>query len=222
MKKLIQFLAPFFPLAVHRCLLNKFCGYQISKSSKLGYCWIFAKQFTAAANSYVGHGTVIKGLGKLELNERSRIGRLNWITAFPKSNNATHFTHLPERRPELIIGEHSAITNRHIIDCTDRIQIGKFSTIAGFRSQFLTHTIDLPTNRQTAAPILIGDYCFVGTGTICLGGSQLPDYCVIGAGSMFRTKETQTHHLYSGNPAKAVTELSPDYQYFNRSSGFVR
>ena len=49
-------------------------------------------------------------------------------------------------------------TKYHHFDCTSNIHIGKFTTIAGYHSQFLTHSIDLYENRQDSNSILIGDY----------------------------------------------------------------
>src|SRR3712207_7972137 len=43
-----------------------------------------------------------------------------------------------------------------------------------FRSQFLTHSIDLLENVQRSRPIKIGKFCFVGTNSVILGGSVLP------------------------------------------------
>jgi acetyltransferase-like isoleucine patch superfamily enzyme len=121
----------------------------------------------------------------------------------------------------LLIGAHSAITHRHLIDCTNRVTIGRFTTVAGFQSQMLTHSIDLEHNRQASAPISIGDYCFVGTNSVFLGGSAIPDYCVVGAKSLVNKAFADTHHLYGGVPARQLQGLPADYAYFQRTSGFV-
>ena len=148
------------------------------------------------------------------------IGRGNWITGFPLGLSR-HFATEAERRPELIIGPHSAITHRHLIDCTNSITIGRFTTFAGFQSQMLTHSIDIERSCQASAPIRIGDYCFVGTNSVLLGGSVLPDYCVLGAKSLLNKSFTQTHRLYGGLPAREVQEIPADAAYFHRSEGFV-
>src|SRR5207245_5527131 len=86
-------------------------------------------------------------------------------------------------QPQLIVGDHAAITHRHLIDCTDSITIGRFTTVAGHRSQFLTHGIDFEDCVQKAKPIEIGQYCHIGTSCILLPGSRLPDYSMLGAAS---------------------------------------
>ena len=150
----------------------------------------------------------------------SRIGRGNWITGFPLSG-ARHFLQEPDRMPELHVGTHAAITNRHLIDCTNRVELGAFSTFAGFRSQILTHSIDLGSCRQSSAPVRIGRYCFVGTGCTLLGGSSLPDFSVLAAMSLLNSAQSLTHRLYAGVPATEVRVLDDSLGYFRRTTGFV-
>lgn len=156
----------------------------------------------------------------MEMGEHSSVGRGNWITGFPVGTTR-HFVHDIDRQPALILGAHAAITNRHLIDCTNTVSLGEFSTMAGFRSQLLTHSIDLVESRQSSQPVSIGRYCFVGTGCIVLGGSVLPDRSVLGAGSVLRAAMAETDTLYAGIPARAVRLLAPDAKYFSRTVGFV-
>jgi acetyltransferase-like isoleucine patch superfamily enzyme len=171
----------------------------------------------------IGNLNVIKGLNKLELADFASIGSLNWISAFPLNTNSLHFQHeASNRRPELVLGEHAAITNRHLLDCTNRIEIKRFSTFAGFKSTVLTHSIDLKECRQSSKPITIGEYCFVGTGCILLGGTIVPDYSVLAAGSTISKPMEIAYGLYGGTPAKFIKSLeTEDLQYFKRSIGFV-
>jgi acetyltransferase-like isoleucine patch superfamily enzyme len=171
-------------------------------------------------NTSIGHFTVAKNLNLLHLKAHATIGRGNWITGFPLGD-LRHFASETERRPELVMGEHSAITHRHLFDCTNAITIGRFTTIAGFQSQFISHTIDIAQNRQVSHPIKLGDYCFVGSNSVLLGDSVLPDYCVLGAKSLLNKAYTQTYRLYGGVPARELSVLSADCDYFNRRQGFV-
>ena len=168
----------------------------------------------------VGHLTVVKGASLVRLGESASIGNLNWITAFA-SGDARHFSHQTNRKPELIVEEQAAITNRHLIDCTNIVTIGAFSTFAGFRSQILTHSIDIAEGRQSSQPVTIGRYCFVGTGCVVLGGSVLPDYSVLGAMSLLNKEYSETYWLYAGVPAKPVKMIEKGSKYFTRMTGFV-
>jgi acetyltransferase-like isoleucine patch superfamily enzyme len=162
----------------------------------------------------------VKGLDLLSMGVEASIGRLNWITGYP-SGRPPHFMHQTGRHPELVMAAQSGITNRHIVDCTDRISIDSFSIVAGFRSQLLTHSINLATNRQEARPITIGRYCFVGTASTLLGGASLPDYCVLGANSLLNKSFTTSYRLYGGVPAAELGELDPQLAYFLRDNVFV-
>ncbi len=215
-----MFLSLLLPWALRRAFLEKQFGFTIHPSSRIGFAWILPERLIMEANTAIGHLTLCKNIAVLHLHEHASIGRGNWITGFPLGPSR-HFAGETERRPQLILGVHSAITNRHFIDCTNSVTIGKFTTFAGFQSQVLTHTIDLAQNRQTSAPVFIGDYCFVGTNCVLLGGSALPDFCVLGAKSLLNKSFTEAYNLYGGVPARAIQKLSPDLAYFNRSEGFV-
>jgi acetyltransferase-like isoleucine patch superfamily enzyme len=171
-------------------------------------------------HAQIGHFTLCKGLQLMHIHAHGRVGNGNWITGFPLTTSG-HFSHQADRNPALTVGEHAAITNRHIIDCTDSVTIGKFTTFAGFQSQILTHSINLETCRQHALPVFIGDYCFVGTNVVILGGSTLPSYSVLGAKSLLNKEHSDTYTLYAGVPAKPVKKLESDLGYFNREEGFV-
>ncbi|MFL6594338.1 MAG: acyltransferase [Chthoniobacterales bacterium] len=220
MKKLLLLLSLLLPWNARRTFLVRQFGYEIHPSARIGLGWILPDRLIMEANTRIGHLTICKNIALLHLREHALIGNGNWITGFPLGPSP-HFASETDRRPELIIGEHSAITHRHFIDCTNRITIGKFTTFAGFQSQMLTHSIDLEANRQASTPIRVGDYCFVGTNSVFLGGAVLPDYCVLGAKSLLNKAFTETHQLYGGVPAKPLQALPADYAYFHRTTGFV-
>jgi acetyltransferase-like isoleucine patch superfamily enzyme len=209
-----------FPWPIRRRLLEKLLGYTIHPTSRIGIAWVLPRRLVMEAHSTIGHLTVCKGLELLWLQHHAIVGRGNWITGFP-AGHPVHFAHQEDRQPQLVLKEHSAITNRHIIDCTNSVTIGKYATFAGFRSQILTHSIDLENGRQSSAPIVIGDYCFVGTDCVLLGGSALPDYSVLGAKSLLNSRYDQNYYLYAGVPAKPIKKLSEEYRYFTRTTGYV-
>ena len=220
MKQLLKWISVLLPWGVRRSILEKQFGYEIHPSAKVGFAWIFPKRLVMEQGSRIDHLTVCKNIDLLHLKERASIGRGNWITGFPPGPSQ-HFAHQPDRQPQLILGEQSAITHRHLIDCTSSVTIGKFTTVAGFQSQIITHWIDIEQSRQASAPIGIGNYCFVGTNSVLIGGAVLPDFCVLGAKSLLNKAFIETYQLYGGVPARAIQPLSPDCKYFHRTEGFV-
>ena len=221
MKTLLAALSIFLPWALRRRLLGRAFGYEIHPTARIGFSLVLPQRLVMEASAYIGHGTMCKNLGSIHLHEHAFIGNGNWITGYPPGPSR-HFAHQPDRRPELILGRHAAITNRHFIDCTATVSIGAFTTFAGFSSQILTHSIDLAASRQAASPVTIGEYCFVGTNCVLLGGSALPDRSVLGAKSLLNKAFQETGTLYGGVPAKPLSTLPVDRMaYFRRETGFV-
>jgi acetyltransferase-like isoleucine patch superfamily enzyme len=220
LRLIVAFITLFLPWALKRPLLNWLLGYQLNPSAWIGFSIVAVSAASMGEGARVGHLTVIRGLKQLELGDFAHIGNLNWITGndvnpFPVADTG----YLAE--VVLMIGSHSAITNRHYIDCMGGVIIGGFTTIAGVRSQMLTHSINLESCIQQVKPIVIGDYCFVGTGCIILSGSNLPNNCVLAPGSVLRSKLVKEWSLYAGVPAKALKEIPSSHLYFHRLIGFV-
>lgn len=220
MRPFILVISFFFPWPLRRLILEKVLGYQIHPTCRIGVSWVLPQKLVMENYSTIGHLNVFKGLDCVHLKKYARIGRGNWITGL-SSKNVSHFCDQDNRRPQLVVGEHSAITNRHLIDCTDSVTIGDFSIFAGFQSQVLSHSIDFINSKQLSLPIKIGDYCFVGTNCVLLGGSSLPDYSVLGAKALLNKNFNESYYLYGGVPAKPIKILSQKSQYFNRIRGFV-
>ena len=207
------------PQAVKRLLLNELLGYRIHATARIGLSLIYPKHLIMGGNSRIGNLNYCKNLSLLSIGECSLIGNLNWITAIP--TEASAFRDEKGRAPRLELGNHAAITNRHLIDCCNQVSIGNYSTLAGFRSQILTHAIDLKASKQVSAPVSIGDYCFVGTNVVVLAGSTLPDRSVLGASAFLAESFQDDYMLYAGVPAKPIKKLDVDYCYFERIDGFV-
>lgn len=220
MKTLLHVLVSLLPWRLKRIALSTLFGYELHPTAYIGKSIVIAKRVCLGRNARIGHFTLVKGLDVLALGEEARLGNLNWVSGFP-SGSSRHFVHQPDRTPSLVVGDYSAITNRHLLDCTNQVRIGRYTTFAGFRSQILTHSIDLAENRQSSEPVCIGDYCFVGTDSVILGGARLPSFSVLGAKSLLNKTHDAEYTLYAGVPAKAVKELPKDWRYFCREVGYV-
>jgi acetyltransferase-like isoleucine patch superfamily enzyme len=216
----LKLLTLLLPWPLRRRILTSLFGYELHPTSRIGLSWVFPEKLVLEEKASIGSLTVCKHLSLLHLKSHATIGRGNWITGFPPGH-AKHFAHQPGRSPQLIVEEHAAITHRHLIDCTHRVEIGRFSTLAGFQSQILSHSIDLEHCRQSSAPVRIGDYCFVGTNSVILGGSTLPSHSVLGAKSLLNKVYENEYSLYAGVPARELKKLDRNLPYFTRAIGFV-
>jgi acetyltransferase-like isoleucine patch superfamily enzyme len=220
-RKLLHAALACLPWPLRRKILNTFCGCDIHPTARIGFSLVLPRRLIMEEHSSIGHMTVAINLDFIHLGPYVTIGRGNWITGFPTAGGGKHFAHQSDRKSELIVGAHSAITNRHLIDCTGGVSIGRLTTFAGFQSQILTHSIDLAEARQSSAPIRIGDYCFIGTNCVLLGGSSLPSYSVLGAKSLLNKDLRDEYFLYAGCPAKPVKPLARNLRYFDRQSGYI-
>lgn len=218
--KFSMLLSLLLPWSIRRRYLGSQFGYSLHPTSRIGLSWIFPRRLIMEEGARIGHFNMCKNADLLHLGAHSLIGQLNWITGFPLGSSR-HFAHQVDRQPELIVERHAGISSRHFIDCTARVRIGAYTTLAGYRSQLITHSIDLEAGRQSSEPIDIGEYCFLGTEAVILGGSTLPHHCVLGAKSLLNKKWEEPFHLYGGVPAKPLKALPQDLAYFQRQEGFV-
>ena len=214
----VLYLITFFtPWPLRRRLLILFYNYEIAPTAHIGFSWIRPQRLTMKDNSRIGNLTICTGLSLLELQESARIGNRNQIFG-PRLGSTNDYKHRL-RFPALKLGTSAAITHQHIIDCTDTISIGQTSLVAGYRSQFLSHSLDLREARQDCEPITIGHSCLVGTASVVLKGAVLPDRSVLGAGSVLK-KEVNDRQpgLYWGVPAARIGDSERYERWFDRSS----
>lgn len=211
---LIQLILMPLPWVLRRRLLQTLFGYDLHATARIGMSIVMpAKKLTMDRGSYIGHGTLARGMDVISLGALARIGHLNWIYAVPRSD--PNLSHEPQRRPELIMDDESVITRRHLIDCSNTVRLGRRALVVGYRTQVITHGFSTTKSaRLYTKPVVIGSYTLIGTGCIVLGGAVLPDYSALGAGSTLRSGFVETHSLYSGVPAERVAGIPPDSAYF--------
>lgn len=208
------------PWSIRRRLLNRLFGYRIAPTARIGFSLVLLDELVLDEGARIGHLNVIKSFDRLEMRAMAKIGDRNHISGIG-SRNAQHFSDEVGRRPEILMGEHASITGRHLIDCCNRIEIGRFTTVAGAGTHILTHAISIKRNRQMSAPVRIGQYCFVGAASVVLKGAVLPDFSVLAANSTLHRAFEETYGIYSGVPAERVRALEPDSAYFQRDTGYV-
>ena len=216
---LIAAVALLFPWRIRRWLLIRGLGYQIDPTARIGLAWVLPETLFMGPGSQVAALTVIKSVGHVSLGADATIGRGNWITGYPP--NGASFQSQPDRRSELIMGPSSAVTHRHIIDCTGGVEIGAFTIVAGYRSQFLTHSVNFAECRQQSGSVKIGAYCFVGTNCVLLPGARVPDRSVVGAMSLLNKSFEECGSLLAGVPARRIKALPEDWAYFRRTQGYI-
>lgn len=216
MKILFKLIVCILPWKIKRFLLVKIYHYEIHPQAHIGLSYIYPKRLIMKKGATIGHLNVGIHLALIHMEEDCTVCQKNWITGFP-IDNKTNFQDFPNRKPYLIMKKDSAITKNHIVDCTDMVTIGAYTSVGGYGTQILSHSTSLKYNKQGCAPITIGHNCFVGTRSIILPGSVLPNQSVLGAGAMMKGQFSESFALYGGVPAKFIKKMDENYVFFHRT-----
>lgn len=166
------------------------------------------------AESRIGKWNVVKNMRRVRLADGAMIGRMNLISAPP-----VYVRLLPDGGV-LDVGAHGKIMSRHQLDCSARVEVGSFASLAGHESRILTHSVDLRENAQTAVPVRIGERSFVASRCLILGGAVLPGRSVLAAGAVLVQGNGVKPGMYAGVPARWVTEV--EGAWFDRDEGETR
>ena len=195
--------------------MNRCFRYDIHPKARIGFSYIYPKHLVMENGATIGHLNVAIHLELIYMEKDCTICQRNWITGFPL-NDKTKFQRFPDRKPFLIMKKDSAITKQHLVDCTDVVTIGELTVIAGYGTQILSHSTSLKYNDGGCAPITIGHHCFIGTRSIILPGSQLPDCSVLGAGAVLNKRFKDEFALYAGVPARFIKKEDETNAFFSR------
>jgi acetyltransferase-like isoleucine patch superfamily enzyme len=191
-------------------------GFEIAKTARISPSVLWDVQtLIMSEQARVGFGNVFRNVRRISIGESSKIGQWNWVSAAPTLVVASDSV----GAGSLTVGSHSAITSRHYLDISGGIEVGEFTTIAGMRSTFITHGIDVAQGKQVATPISVGDYALVGSNVTVVPGANLPDHCLFAMGSVVIKGLSEPRGLYAGNPAQWRRTISG--AYFNRKVGRV-
>jgi acetyltransferase-like isoleucine patch superfamily enzyme len=202
------------PSRLRRHLGRLLLGWDIDPTAHIGRSIIVVDHLSMGPGAVIGSWNVIRYLDELRLGEGASIATRNWIAAHPQS--AEVFPHSPNRTSSLILGKHAMITVGHEIDCSDRVELGDYAAFAGFRSQILTHSLNLVRDIQVTGPVELGERSAVMSACLLLSGTCVPPRSIVSAGSVVTTKLTKDRTFYRGNPAVAVRELPDNLRYFHR------
>jgi len=208
-----------FPWRLRRWALSTLLRFELHPTSKIGFSIVRAQKVRLARGARIGHLNLITKLELLDLGEESIISNLNYIYGVKKG--AGLFESVLFRESALVLGQHSAVTSRHLIDCTDRVTFGPFCTLAGYRSTVLTHSVNFRENTQECGPINVGEYSFIGTNCVLLRDADIPPRCLVAAGSVVTSKKLESDSVIGGVPARVIRDVPDDWRHFSRTEGRV-
>jgi acetyltransferase-like isoleucine patch superfamily enzyme len=184
-------------------------GWDVARTAHIAPCVLWRIQRVRIADHcYMGLGNVVRALDSFTLDQYAVVGGMNLIAGPRAVVGARTFT----------LGVEASITYRHTFDCSAGITIGKFTTIAGVGSVFLTHGIDIEQSRQVHTGIEIGDYCLISSNVCFTPGAVVGPRSQIAMGAVVHGN-LEGGALYGGVPARRIKAI--DGAYFSRPTGPV-
>ncbi len=206
------------PSTVAKLCYRLLFGYKIGKRVKIGFSMIDAKDCEIGDDVTIGHFNLFVGTKKLSIGEHTRIGLLNVfrggdeirigryceILRLNEINSIPDPEVVNEIDPRFILGDASMLGASHKLDFTDRIEIGRNVIVGGRNSTFWSH------NRQMTAPIVVGDFCYLGSEIRVAPGCSIPRFTVVGMGSVIAKQFTDEKTMIAGVPARVIKPLDDD------------
>lgn len=171
---------------------------ELAKGTRIGHCNVILRvdEFSTGPHVRVGFLNVIRGGERVHLADYSTVLRLNVLNAIPEHDCTS------DPRSELELGPGSIIVSGHRIDFTDRVKLGCNVIVGGRNSSLWTH------NRQETSPIVIGDFCYLGSEVRLAPGARLPHECILALGSVLAGSVDTPRSLVAGVPARVVRPLN--------------
>ena len=219
LRTLLAALAVVLPRRLRRFVHVRLLGYELARTASIGHSLVDVDRLVMGENARIGHLVVMRGCELVRMGEHADVGLLIWVNSVRRSSG--FFDGVADRRPELIMGDHSMITALHLIDACDLVEIGDFAAIAGFGSIVQTHAADVETMTQDSKPVKIGDYSMVSTHCLLLPGAEVPARSIVVAGSTVSRPLKEGSHVFAGYPARVAKSLDPEMPFFTRTTSVL-
>ncbi len=155
-------------------------------------------RFVTGRNVHIGPLNLIRGGERVRLDDFASVMRFNVLNAIPDHDCTT------EPESVLEVGAGAVIVSGHRIDFTDKVTIGRNVIVGGRNSSLWTH------NRQQTAPIVIGDFCYLGSEVRLAPGARLAEGCILALGSVLSGAIDVPGSLVGGVPARVIRPLTAE------------
>jgi UDP-3-O-[3-hydroxymyristoyl] glucosamine N-acyltransferase len=173
---------------------------ELGDGTEIGHLNLITRvgSFITGRSVRIGSLNIIRGGERVRLGDYAEVMRLNVLNAIPDHDCTTS----PASRLE--IGRGAVVVSGHRIDFTDEVTIGQNVIIGGRNSSLWTH------NRQSTAPIAIGDFCYLGSEVRLAPGARLAERSILGLGSVLAGAIDTPGSLVGGVPARIIRPLTAE------------
>ena len=152
---------------------------------------------------------VFRDVRSCRIGTHATIGNGTMITGVSQRHSDDDAPH----RGSVRLARYAVIANWHRVDCGGGFLLGEWSALAGSGTTILTHSYDIMLAAQHTAPIVVGDFCFIGSGSLLLPGVTLTDRVVVASRGVVTQPLEESDTLYAGVPCRAVKKI-PEARYF--------
>ena len=178
--------------------------------SRIGHLnFICCDGLDIAESAYIGRGNIIYGSFWVILHKLAAIGNNNKIIRGPKNT-------VSATKSSINLGELSKVTTNHRIDMSRSVKFGKYTTLAGAKSEIWTHGYfhdrEGPGRYRIDGEVILGDNIYIGSSSIIVAGVKIASGAHVGPGASI-TKNITSEGIYlSPMPIKISSEvLSSDH-----------
>ena len=211
-------LAAVLPGPVQRSLYRWCFGYRIGAGVRIGVAYLDCLSLSIDDEARIASGVAFLRCGDVTIGTQARVGPFNIfrggtrvaLGAYAQVLRQNVINAIPDHdchgSPDssFSLGYGSVVTSEHRIAFTDRVSIGRCSMLAGRNSSIWTH------NRRQSRPVVIGDYCYLGSEIRVAPGVSVPDCCIVALGSVLMSPIADRGLLVAGSPARTIRALGPD------------
>lgn len=215
MRRLVTLVVGLMPPSSLKNALLRALGHSVHPTARIAPMLILgATRLEVAEGVRLGTLSCLRDVCPARFERNAFLGQLNWVSAAPFLVAASG----DPRAGTLLVGEEAAIMSRHYLDVSGGVEIGAYTVIAGVRSTFITHGVEMDTGLVETAPIIVGRRVMAGSSINLVLGAVVPDRAVIAMGSTVVRGLTEEQALYGGTPAKLLRHL-PELPFMTRTQG---
>lgn len=172
----------------------------------------------------IGPGTILMDPEIIGDGRCIEIGRHVFVRSRARIETVVRYAGV-SKHPRLQIGDFTNIEQDAHIVCGGELRIGKHVSITARCSivdvdHYAHYDPERPEDRERidVTPVTIGDYAFIGIGSVILPGSNIGEHCVIGANSVVRGI-LPPNTIWVGAPARCVRRWDERARMWVRVSG---